>query len=91
MAEQQQDFGTKFNQPVTVGRIVHYVLATGQIRAAIVTRAYRDILEDDPHSGMSNLQLFLDGSNDAGVVAHRGSVMYSEGGEIGTWHWPPRV
>ncbi len=91
MAEQKQEFGTKFNQPVTVGRIVHYVLSEGQVRPAIITRVWRDILEGHEHSGMSNLNVFLDAGDDARERQHRGSVMFDEDGKVNTWHWPPRV
>ena len=56
------------NQPSpqpTVGRIVHYVLAqgrsAGQVRAATIVRVWDDA------GGTANLQVHLDGSNDAGA------------------------
>lgn len=49
--------------PPTIGRIVHYVLkegrSKGQVRAATIVRVW--------DSGVVNLQVHLDGSNDAGA------------------------
>ena len=77
------------------GRTVHYVmdtpLAAGEspkVRPATV------VVVNDAATGSSNLQVFVDGTNDGygpgqGTVWKPSSV-YSEGREPGTWHWPPR-
>lgn len=77
------------------GRIVHYVMdrpysagEAPEVRPAVVVRVW------DAHTGCVNLQVFIDGTND-GYESARGTVwktsrLYSEGGEAGTWHWPPR-
>lgn len=77
------------------GRAVHFVtdkpLSAGEapeVRPAVVVRVW------DLHTGVSNLQVFVDGTND-GYPAGQGtawktSIRYSEGREPGTWHWPPR-
>jgi len=51
---------------LTEGRIVHYVMPNGEHRPAIVIRVWRTPDGDSPESGMSNLQLFTDDSNDSG-------------------------
>jgi hypothetical protein len=38
--------------------------------------------------GMSNLQIFVDGPNDADVGTWTGSVLFDPAGAPGTWHWP---
>ncbi|WP_075289168.1 hypothetical protein [Pararhizobium arenae] len=91
MAGQEQEFGTKFNQKVTVGRMVHYVMKNGEIRPAVITKVWRDILEDDPNSGMSNLRIMTDVGDEEREKEWRGSVNYAETGEPNTWHWPPKV
>ena len=83
----------------TNGRIVHYVLANGKHRPAIV-------VEDWEKGTDVNLQVFLDGKNDETAEAHDGSlgavfehersigiawrtsVKYSEKKLPGTWHQP---
>ena len=51
------------NQTISLGRIVHCTLSTGEIRPAIVVRCW------DGHGGyppgVVNLQVFLDGRNDS--------------------------
>ncbi|GGO19555.1 hypothetical protein [Deinococcus humi] len=56
-------------QRPTIGRIVHFVLANGQHRAAMVTNAW-----DSPsdHPDHCNLTVFLDQSNDLEV--HRDAL-----------------
>ncbi len=85
---------------LTEGRIVHYVLESGQHRPAIVVRDWKQ------ENGLVNLQVFTDGWNDRFKVTHlvrlgeqetvisidqnvvwRTSVYYSEAKEPGTWHW----
>lgn len=79
-------------QPIpglTPGRIVHYVLPSGrnegEHRPAVIVRVW------DNHSGVSNLQVFLDGTNDdrrnTSGLRWVTSVRHSEGGEPDTWHW----
>ncbi len=80
---------------LTEGRIVHYVLASGQSkgehRPAIIVKNW-----NNPNTpGMVNLQVFTDNQNDyypPGVPGSNGhmwatSVHHSEGKEPGTWHW----
>lgn len=52
------------NQP-TVGRIVHFVLPNGEHRAAIIARVWDVSPNLDPSV---QLQVFTDGTNDAGVI-----------------------
>jgi hypothetical protein len=81
---------------LTIGRIVHYVLPSGrgmgQCRPAIIVRVWDDT------SGMSNLVLFHDGSNDDAdhdrnkphdptpLVEWKTSIAAGEG--VNRWHWP---
>ena len=81
----------------TVGRIVHYVLeqgrGKGEVRAATIVRVWNDTCV--------NLQVHLDGSNDAGAdVANDGaltvwktSVLQTDETTraVGAWFWPPKV
>ncbi len=89
------------SQTVSVGRIVHFVLAEGAIRPAIVVRALTPTC--------ANLQVFTDGDGDdsllrnnerasrgpgksARCVIWRTSVTEDPtGNRLGSWHWPPRV
>lgn len=88
------------NQTPSIGRIVHYVLDDGTIRPAIIVAVW------SPESGCSNLQVFVDGTNDhatdmkrTGVTAEeamrgfawRTSRACSDGPKPGYWHWPPYV
>lgn len=89
------------HQEVTVGRIVHYTLPAhyprgGEVRPAIVVRSWSPIEHDNPHSGMVNLKVFLDGANDQDISqgGHDlwvGSVYFDPDGKPGTWRWPPRA
>lgn len=81
----------------SAGRIVHYVLDTGdgigQCRAAIVTREPWG----DGNTPMLNLSVFTDGANDglndgrsqiSGALAvWRSSVHYNADRVLGSWHW----
>lgn len=81
----------------SLGRIVHYVTRDGGIRPAIVTAVFNAKMDqDEPHPGISNLVVFLDGPND-GLVAGLGSqtlwvgsALHSADKKPGTWHWPAR-
>lgn len=78
------------------GRTVLFVmdgpLAAGEspkVRPAVVVAVW------DAVTGVSNLQVFVDGTND-GFRPEQGTVWktsarYSEAREPGTWHWPPRA
>lgn len=74
---------------LTPGRIVHYVLDEDEHRPAIIVRVW------DKVQGTSNLQVFVDGENDAkylpglkiGMTFHATSVLHSDKGEKGTWHF----
>lgn len=72
------------------GRIVHYVLPDGirkgEHRPAIVVRVW----DTTQGTGMSNLQVFIDGNNDQeqqGSARWVGSVHYDANKAPGTWHW----
>jgi hypothetical protein len=90
---------------LVMGRMVYYVLdqpySAGEapvIRPAIVVQVW------DRYAGTSNLQVITDGENDRKFIGEqrrfpgdtgpgfvwKTSVLYSEGREPGTWHWPPR-
>jgi len=85
---------------LTEGRIVHFVLAQGickgQHRAAVVVGVFRMHDGTPPANGCSNLQVLLDGSNDAGalptdpraLVAWETSRVYDPTYSPGSWHWP---
>jgi hypothetical protein len=81
------------------GRIVHYVLANGQHRPAIVVRNWSNpaIPGSD---GMVNLIVFADGSNDYEAIQGATelgmfwatSVHYDPAGKMHhTWHWIERT
>lgn len=90
-------------QGLTEGRIVHYVLDEGpykgQHRPAIVVRVWNQ------YTGYVNLQVFVDGTNDAPNNQHPSdidqayyngvmwvtSVCYSATKETRTWHWIERA
>lgn len=71
---------------VTLGRIVHYKMMTGEVRPAIVVNVMP--------SGKVNLQVFLDETG----IHWVSSVDFGFGGPedrlhefpCGTWRWPPR-
>jgi hypothetical protein len=77
---------------LSVGRIVHFVTENGEHRPAIVVQVW------NKESGCCNMQVFLDGTNDAKEnfsreqldrgLAWVTSVMYSEEPKPRTWHWP---
>lgn len=79
---------------LTEGRIVHYVLATGdstgQHRPAIIVKCWRQS-SGYMERGVVNLQVFTDFTNDGEdyVTGNvwRTSVPYSERMIPGTWHW----
>ena len=76
---------------LAVGRIVHYVLESGnrgESRPAIVVRLWEPGGGDN---GCAQLQVFTDDQNDAlpGTV-WRTSVTHDAAGSPGTWHWPKR-
>jgi hypothetical protein len=89
----------KHGPAVSAGRIVHYVMADGQVRPLIVTKARRDPL------GHVNGVLFYDGSNDYHALPiprpdhdhvgkpfmHLDAIRYDATGNAGTWHWPEKV
>jgi hypothetical protein len=91
---------------VSIGRIVHYVLATGEHRPAIIVRVWPGEYGNDEVKDGINVQVFLDGKNDsdcagedAGRVlssecsagmAWRTSVRYNGDNLAGSWHWPER-
>lgn len=55
---------------LTEARVVHYVLPDGQHRPALVVRVWRqDHLPGKPPTGLVQVQVFLDGTNDLATVA----------------------
>ena len=63
----------------TAGRIVHYVLATGECQAAIVTGR--------SPSGEETMTVF----GPYGITILSRGVQHDEDGKVpGTWHWPER-
>jgi hypothetical protein len=78
------------------GRIVHYVMPDGSThRPAMLVQVWN---KEGEYAGMSNLQVFTDGTNDlrqgiqfGSCPAWIGSVYYSETKEPNTWHWPERA
>lgn len=91
------------SQPVSVGRVVHFVLGERTIHdgsKALVIRPAIVVAVWGPDT--ANLQVFTDGSNDNEVLleeergAHadrvvwRTSRMRSDEPRVDTWHWPPR-
>jgi hypothetical protein len=80
------------HQPIqpTVGRTVLFVLPdsskrAGEIRPATVVRVNAPERPDTT----CNLIVHLDGPNDQGEAAWRGSVAYDDTARPGTWHWMP--
>lgn len=67
----------------TLGRIVHYVTANGESRAAVITRVHNETCV--------NLHVFLDG--DVDLHARQTSVVQTDETtrQPGCWLWPPRV
>ncbi len=76
----------------TEGRMVHFVMADGEHRPAVVVRVWRSQVPERP--GYCNLQIFTDGSNDGPGnetgIRWETSVFYSEAKEPRTWHWIER-
>lgn len=72
---------------LTEGRMVHVVLpdgpSAGQHRPAVIVKVWSQ------DAGTSNLQVFVDGSNDGfdENVVWMTSRVYSEEKLPGTWHW----
>jgi hypothetical protein len=79
---------------LTEGRIVHYVMQSGEHRPAIVVRVW-DVT--GAPKGYVNLVVFVDGANDLHYASVPGtpdqvtiwatSKRYSEDKEPDTWHW----
>ncbi len=75
----------------SIGRIVHYVLANGEHRPAIIVRVWSDVC--------INLLVFRDGINDPGLlgggdgyVQWATSVVQNEDEKSPlSWHWPEKV
>jgi hypothetical protein len=77
------------------GRIVHFVMPSGEHRPAIIVRVWRDL--SGAPEGYSNLVVFVDGANDLHyasrpdvpdqVTLWETSIHYSENKEPRTWHW----
>ena len=78
----------------SVGRIVHYVLPSGQVgahRPAIVVHVWPGGSGNPyPDGETVQLQVFMDGSNDwyFTSIHWATSVTHDEGKAPGTWHWP---
>ena len=79
---------------LTEGRIVHFVLAEGEHRPAIVVKRWSE--------NCANLQVFVDGTNDArfdvplealktGVMWATSVVHDPEGKQVRSMHFPERA
>jgi hypothetical protein len=72
---------------LTEGRMVHYVLSNGEHRPAVIVKVW------DQETGMVNLQVILDGTNDRAVIdtskpmAWETSRLFSAEPKPLTWHW----
>jgi hypothetical protein len=93
--------------PISIGRIVHYVMWNGEHRPAIVVRVWGASSAIESEAGLTEfhpavqLQVFTDGKNDespnntnqpAQNVEWRTSVGYDEAFKTAnTWHWPEQV
>jgi len=86
-------------QEISIGRTVRYGIgkdADGNVveRPAVVVRVW------NKDTGAVNLQVFLDGGNDAGEfingeqcrqgLAWKTSVTRTDAPAVGSWWWPPR-
>jgi hypothetical protein len=96
MEEAQEQAQPGLIPGLSEGRIVHFVLSrgpsAGQHRPAIVVKDWK------LPSGVVNLVVFLDGTNDTSSYYHdmpvtkwETSVAYSEDPKPFTWHWPERA
>jgi hypothetical protein len=82
---------------LTEGRIVHFVLPSGEHRPAIVVRVWRVTQEDGtrkpPQNGCCQMQVFTDSDAESKYndclppVMWATSVLYSEDPKPYTWHW----
>ncbi len=70
-------------QVPSVGRIVHYVLPSGEHRPAIIVKVWHDT----PDPGTSNLHVFLDKFE----VGEQDLTSITRGDGPGHWHWPEYV
>lgn len=91
-----EDVPVPFWANLDEGSIVHYVLpdgpSKGEHRPAIVVRIWRRGGGAIPDDGLSNLVVFMDGTNDgtqhATCILWATSVVYSNEHLPRTWHWP---
>jgi len=82
---------------VAVGRIVHFVMGSGQHRPAIIVNNWGNKLATEGGCAV-NLRVFADGSNDSVRTEDsctpaeecQTSVTYSDQHGARTWHWPER-
>ena len=82
---------------LTEGRIVHFVLGSGECRPAIVVKVWRVTgpgnIQDPPENGCCNLQVFCDcdpleqWNDKLPPVMWETNIVYSEEPTPGTWHW----
>ena len=76
---------------LTEGRIVHYVMPSGEHRPAIVVRV-RNL--ETVTDGYVNLVVFVDGVNDVNLATTilETSVFFNNTDKpVGTWHWIEKV
>lgn len=84
------------------GRIVHFVMPSGEHRAAMVVRAWHNPKLELDETGLCNLIVFVDGTNDAKrsiddpvkepvLMQWETSKHYSKDPQPGTWHWIEEV
>lgn len=62
---------------LTEGRIVHFVMNNGEHRPAIIVKVW------NKETGVSNLQVFTDGSNDRRQVSGEESTAYNDAVDSG--------
>ena len=77
----------------TIGRIVHFTLADGQVRPALIVRTWPEITA---YNDGVNLQIFMDdnaqgnGNDSTPSPMWKTSVQRADEPTPGCWNWPPR-
>ena len=82
---------------VSIGRVVHFVLSSGEHRPALVTNCWDNDTAPLGYANIASLTVFLDMAND--VLPPNGlpfifmtSVQHDEDVKASqTWHWPEVV
>jgi hypothetical protein len=78
-------------EKVSVGRIVHYVLANGEHRPAIIVRVWPGEFGTAEVTDGINVQIFTDGSNDAAAGTDVAIGSFSGEERIQGVAWRPSV